>query len=57
MSWSSSPTKKNKQTSKHEKKSIKVNVRQVETSTGIQASAGGTDREEGESASAGVPGS
>ena len=44
-----------KQTSIHEKKSIKVEVRQVETSIRIKASAGGTDREEGDSASVGVP--
>ena len=48
MSWAPGPTKN----SIHEKKSIKV-----ETSTGTQASAGGTDGEEGEWASAGVPGS
>ena len=36
---------------------IKVDIRQTEMSTGVQASAGGTDDEDGEWASAGVPGS
>ena len=35
-------------TSIHEKKSIKVHIRQEETSTGTKESAGGTDGEEGE---------
>ena len=51
------PQAQQKETSIHEKKSIKVDVRQAEMSTETQASAGGTDGEEGEWASAGVPGS
>ena len=34
---------------------ITVDIRQTEMSTGVQASAGGTDDEDGEWASAGVP--
>ena len=44
-------------TNTYKKKSIKVDVRQAETSIGNQASEGGADGEEGEWASAGVPGS
>ena len=40
-----------------EKKIITVDIRQTEMSTGVQASVGGTDDEDGEWASAGVPGS
>ena len=36
---------------------IKVDIRQTEMSTGVQASAGGTDDEDGEWASTGVPSS
>ena len=56
MSWASGPTKK-KQTSIYEKKNMKVDIRQTEISTGVQASAGGTDDEDGEWATTGVPGS
>ena len=54
MSWASGPTKK---TSRHEKKNMKVDIRQTEMSTGVQASAGETDDEDGEWAIAGVPSS
>ena len=56
MSWASGPTKK-KQTSIYEKKNMKVDIRQTEMSTGVQASAGGTDDEDGEWATARVLGS
>ena len=42
MSWASGPTKK-KQTSIYGKKNMKVDIRQTEISTGVQALAGGTD--------------
>ena len=51
MSWVPSPTKKNK------KKSIKIDVEQAKMCAGDQASDGGAEGEEGEWASAGVPGS
>ena len=38
-------------------KKIEVDIRQTEMNTGIQASAGGTDDEDGEWTAAGVPGS
>ena len=56
MSWAPGPTKK-KQTSIYEKKNMKADIRQIEMSTGVQVSAGGTDDEDGEWATAGVPGS
>ena len=54
MFWASGPTKK-KQTSIYGKKNMKVDIRQTEISTGVQASAGGMDDEDGEWATAGVP--
>ena len=56
MSWASGPKKK-KQTSIYEKKNMKVDIRQTEMSIGVQASAGGTDDEDEEWATTGVPGS
>ena len=53
MSWSHAQQKKNT----YKKKSIEIDIRQAETSTGNQASEGGADDEEGEWASVGVPGS
>ena len=54
MSWASGPKKK---TSIYEKKNMKVDIRQTEMSTGVQASAGETDDKDGEWATARVPGS
>ena len=45
----------NKKTNTYKKKSIKIDIRQAETSIGNQASEGGVDSEEGEWASEGVP--
>ena len=52
MSWVQGPTKNT-----CKKKSIKVDIEQAKTCIGDQASEGGTDGEEGEWASTGVPGS
>ena len=52
MSWVPGPTK-----NIYKKKSIKVDIGQAKTCTGDQASEGEADSEEGEWASAGVPGS
>ena len=55
MSWVPGPTKIH--IKKRKKKSIKVDIGQAKTCTEDQASEGGADDEEGEWASAGVPGS
>ena len=52
MSWVPGPTKIQKK-----EKSIKADIGQAKTCTGDQASEGEADGEEGEWASAGVPGS
>ena len=57
MSWASGPKKKKKQTSIYEKKNMKVDIRQTEMGTGVQTSTGGTDDEDREWATTGVPGS
>ena len=44
-------------TNTYKNRSIKIDIRQAETSTGNQASEGGADGEEWEWASEGVPGS
>ena len=55
MSWASGPTKKkNKKYIWEEKYESR---HQINISTGVQTSAGGTDDEDGEWATAGVPGS
>ena len=57
MSWASSTTKKTKKKKTKVYMKKKKSQHQANVSTGVQTSTGGTDDEDGEWATAGVPGS